>query len=115
MKILNKFILPLFIGLILLSVYVFYFSSFKGLGSFESFDPYRHVKKEILVKLVNGLGIQKSENNKPNIFYVEDKQGVQMLITTNLPLPVGFEKAEKILLTGHLCGGNFEVVEIQVE
>jgi hypothetical protein len=114
MKKIQKLILPLFIGVIALLIYFFYFSPKKGLGSFEDYDPFSHVQKDIVVKLVHEKGIQKIDDEQNSIFYVEDIHGIQMPIKTKISLPEGFENTDIIILTGHICGGNYELVDIEI-
>ncbi|MCK9426834.1 MAG: hypothetical protein M0Q21_12410 [Ignavibacteriaceae bacterium] len=111
----QKFVLPLLACVTLLTIYIFYFSSAKGLGSFKDYDPYSHAQKEIVVKLLSERGIEKIENGQKTLFYVEDRQGTQLPIQTEKSLPDGFENSETIKLTGHICGGSYELINIEID
>ncbi|MDP2301192.1 MAG: hypothetical protein Q8N03_02050 [Ignavibacteria bacterium] len=110
----QNLILPLLLSIVLISVYFFYFSPFKGLGSFADYDRDSHVQKEIVVKLVMEKGIQKMGSDNGTQFYVEDRNGTEMLIQTTLLVPAGIENSEYITLTGHICNGSFEVVNLEI-
>jgi hypothetical protein len=114
MKKIQKLILPFFIGVIVLLIYFFYFSPQKELGSFEDYDPFSHVQKDIVVKLVHERGIQKIDDDQNSLFYVEDRRGTQMPIQTKLSLPEGFANTDIVILTGHICEGNYELVDIEI-
>ncbi|MFA6978990.1 MAG: hypothetical protein WC209_06665 [Ignavibacteriaceae bacterium] len=111
----QKIILPLLVGITLLTVYIFYFSSARGLGSFKDYDPYSHAQKEIVVKFVNEKGIHKTDDGQKILFYVEDRHGTQMPIQTEKPLPGGISNSKTLTLTGHICGGSYELVEVDID
>lgn len=85
----------------------------KRLGSFSDFDPNNNAVKEIRVQLIVDRGIQQQGGAAE--FYVADKNGKVVLVNGEVSLPAGFEKAEIIIIKGHLSGGNFHVHEILVD
>ena len=111
----QKFVLPALVGVTVLTIYIFYFSSAKGLGSFKDYDPYSHAQKEIVVKFISEKGIQKTEDGHGILFYVEDRHGTQMPIQSENSLPGGFENSKYLTLTGHICGGSYELVNLEVD
>lgn len=114
MKQIQKLIIPFFVGLIILTMYLFYFSPFKGLGSFKDFDPDSHAQKEIDVKVVHDLGIQLSQDGSKITFFAEDRNGSQMPIQLSSEFKSGIENSEVITMTGHLCSSGFEVVNVEL-
>jgi len=64
---------------------------------------------------VTEKGIQKTDGGQKSLFYVEDRHGTQMPIQTEKNLPAGFENAESVSLTGHICGGSYELVNIALD
>ena len=110
----QKLIFPLLAGVTVLTIYIFYFSSARGLGSFKDYDPYSHAQKEIVVKFLPEKGIQKTEDGQKILFYVEDRHGTQMPIQTDKSLPGGVENSKTLTLTGHICGGSYELVNIEI-
>lgn len=111
----QKFVLPALVSVTVLTIYIFYFSSAKGLGSFKDYDPYSHAQKEIVVKFVNEKGIQRTDEGQKILFYVEDRHGTQMPIQSEEPLPGGVENSKTLTLTGHICGGSYELVDIEID
>lgn len=111
----QKFVLPALVGVTVLTIYIFYFSSAKGLGSFKDYDPYSHAQKEIVVKYISEKGIQKTDDGHKIIFYVEDRHGTQMPIRTEQSLPGGIENSKTLTLTGHICGGSYELVNVEID
>ncbi|MEW6652376.1 MAG: hypothetical protein AB1394_02790 [Bacteroidota bacterium] len=114
MKLLQKLISPILIGLIILIMYLFYFSPYKGLGSFNDYDPNSHVQKEIVVKVVRDLGVQQTADGSKISFYTEDKNGVRMPIEISSEFKSLVESSEIITMTGHICGGRYEAVNIEL-
>ena len=95
-------------------MYFFYFSSYKGLGSFKDYDPDSHAQKEIDVRVVHDLGIEIVPDGSKITFYVEDKNKLQMPIQLGQEFKSGIEQSELITLTGHICGSAFEVVDVKL-
>jgi hypothetical protein len=114
MKLLYKLIIPAGIVAIIMTMYLFYFSPYKGLGSFNDFDPDSHAMKEIDVKVVHELGIQSSFDGSKILFYTEDKNGVQKQIEFSNVAKTIVEGSEIITMTGHICTTGFEVAKIEV-
>jgi len=112
MKILQKLILPLLLLLIIFIIYKFYFAK-TGLGSFDDFDPNNNAVKDIRVQLLVDRGIQQQGGAAE--FYVADKNGKVVMVNGEVSLPAGFEKAEIIIIKGHLSGGNFHVHEVLLD
>jgi cytochrome c-type biogenesis protein CcmE len=112
MKILQKLILPLLLLLIIFIIYKFYFAK-TGLGSFDDFDPNNNAVKEIRVHLLVDRGIE--QQGGAATFYVADKNGKEVLVNGEVSLPTGFEKADIIILMGHLSGSNFHVHEVLLD
>lgn len=113
MKILNKLIIPAGVLAIILIMYLFYFSPYKGLGSFSEYDPNSHAVKDIVVKVVHDLGIQSSQDGSKIQFYTEDKNGVQKQIVVSSDYKSIVEDSEIITMTGHICTSGFEVSKIE--
>jgi cytochrome c-type biogenesis protein CcmE len=113
MKILQKLILPiLLVGAVVL-VYEFYFVKRKELGSFSDFDPNNSAVKEIRVQLLVDKGIE--QNGGDVSFYVSDKDGKVVQVSGSFMLPEGFEKANIIILRGHLSQGGFHSHEVLLD
>ena len=112
MKILQKLILPILLLLVVFIIYKFYFAK-SGLGSFDDFDPNNTAVKEIRVQLVIDRGI--TQQGEDVVFYATDKNGKVMMVNGHVTLPDGFDKAEVIILKGHLSGTNFHVHEVLLD
>ena len=112
MKILQKLILPLLLILVVFIMYKFYFAK-SGLGSFDDFDPNNTAVKEIRVQLVVDRGV--TQQGEDIVFYAADKNGKIMMVNGHVTLPNGFEKAEVIILKGHLSGSSFHTHEVEIE
>lgn len=113
MKYLQKIILPLLVGLFIFVVYIFYFSGKSDLGSFNDFDPNNNAVKDIRVKLISDRGI--SQQGGELVFYVSDRNGKVMMVSGALQLPENFEKAETIILKGHLTQGGFHAHGVEID
>lgn len=113
MKIIQKFLLPFLIGLVIFIIYTFYFAEKSDLGSFDDFDPNNNAVKDIRVKLLSdrGINMQGSEY----VFYVVDRNGKVMMVSGALQLPENFEKAQTVLLKGHLTEGGFHAHGVDVD
>ena len=109
MKILQKLILPLLLLLVVFIIYNFYFAK-SGLGSFDDFDPNNTAVKEIRVQLVIDRGI--TQQGEDVVFYAADKNRKVMMVNGHVTLPDGFDKAEVIILKGHLSGDSFHTHEV---
>jgi hypothetical protein len=112
MKILPKLILPLLLLLVVFIIYKFYFAK-SGLGSFDDFDPNNTAVKEIRVQLLIDRGI--TNEGEDVVFYTADKNGKVMMVNGHVTLPTGFDKAEVIILKGHLGGNSFHTHEVEIE
>lgn len=112
MKILQKLILPLLLILVAFIMYKFYFAK-SGLGSFDDFDPNNTAVKEIRVQLVVDSGV--TQQGEDIVFYAADKNGKIMMVNGHVTLPAGFEKAEVIILKGHLSGENFHTHAVEID
>lgn len=95
-------------------MYLFYFSPYKGLGSFMDFDPDSHAQKEVDVKVVHEFGVQLSHDGSKITFHTEDKNGVRMPIEISSDFKSMIEGSEVITMTGHFCSGGFEVANIEL-
>lgn len=113
MKALQKFILPLLIGLVIFVIYTFYFAGKSDLGSFSDFDPNNNAVKDIKVKLLSDRGI--SQQGGELVFYVVDKNGKVMMVSGALQLPENFDKADVIILKGHLTQGGFHAHGVEID
>ncbi|MEJ5262283.1 MAG: hypothetical protein WHT45_06355 [Ignavibacterium sp.] len=113
MKALQKFILPLLIGLVVFVIYTFYFAGKSDLGSFSDFDPNNNAVKDIKVKLLSDRGI--SQQGGELVFYVVDKNGKVMMVSGALQLPENFDKADVIILKGHLTQGGFHAHGVEID
>ena len=112
MKILQKLILPILLLFVVFLIYTFYFSK-SGIGSFDDFDPNNNAVKEIRVHLLVDRGIEQQGGAAE--FYVADKNRKVVMVNGEVSLPAGFEKAEIIIIKGHLSGGNFHVHEVLLD
>jgi cytochrome c-type biogenesis protein CcmE len=112
MKILQKLILPILLLLVVFIIYKFYFAK-SGLGSFDDFDPNNTAVKEIRVQLVIDRGI--TQQGEDVVFYATDKNGKIMMVNGHVSLPDGFDKAEVIILKGHLSGDSFHTHEVLLD
>ena len=112
MKILQKLILPILLILVVFIIYNFYFAK-SGLGSFDDFDPNNTAVKEIRVQLVAERGI--TQQGEDVVFYAADKNGKIMMVNGHVSLPAGFDKAEVIILKGHLSGNSFHTHEVLLD
>ena len=112
MKILQKLILPILLILVIFIIYNFYFAK-SGLGSFDDFDPNNTAVKEIRVQLVADRGI--TQQGEDVVFYAADKNGKIMMVNGHVSLPAGFDKAEIIILKGHLSGNSFHTHEVLLD
>jgi len=112
MKILQKLILPILLILVVFIIYNFYFSK-SGLGSFDDFDPNNTAVKEIRVQLVADRGI--TQQGEDVVFYAADKNGKIMMVNGHVSLPEGFDKAEVVILKGHLSGNSFHTHEVLLD
>ncbi len=112
MKILQKLILPILLILVVFIIYNFYFAK-SGLGSFDDFDPNNTAVKEIRVQLVADRGI--TQQGEDVVFYAADKNGKIMMVNGHVSLPEGFDKAEVIILKGHLSGNSFHTHEVLLD
>jgi hypothetical protein len=112
MKILQKLILPILLILVVFIIYNIYFAK-SGLGTFDSFDPNNTAVKEIRVQLVADRGI--TQQGEDVVFYAADKNGKIMMVNGHVSLPAGFDKAEIIILKGHLSGNSFHTHEVLLD
>lgn len=113
MKFLQKIILPLLIGLVIFVIYTFYFAGKSDLGSFNDFDPNNSAVKDIRVKLLSERGI--NHLGGETVFYVVDKNGKVVMVSGAMQLPENFDKAETIILKGHLTQGGFHAHSVEID
>jgi cytochrome c-type biogenesis protein CcmE len=114
MKLIQKFILPLLILIVGFVIYQFYFSGGGGLDSFDELDPNNSAVKELRVKLINDRGV--SQQGGQTIFYASDKNGKVLMVSGEFTLPEGFDKADIIIMRGHLsAAGVFHAHEVLVD
>jgi hypothetical protein len=95
MKSLQKLILPILIVIVIAIVYVFYFKSDGGLGSFAELDPNNSAVKELKVQILHDRGISQTS------FYAADKFGTIVVVNAD-HLPQGIESAQTVIIQGHL-------------
>ena len=110
MKTLQKFMLPVLIIAVIFLVYKFYFEKGEGLGSYSDFDPNNSAVKEIRVQLLIDKEIE--QHNGEVSFYTSDRNGRVVQVSGSFMLPEGFEKANVIILRGHLSGSGFHAHEV---
>lgn len=113
MKILQKLILPLLIVAVFILVYKFYFTKSVELGSYSDFDPNNNAVKEIRVQLLVDRGIERQGSEVS--FFTSDKNGKEVQVSGSFMLPEGFEKANVIILRGHLSQGGFHAHEVLLD
>jgi len=112
MKLLQKLILPLLLLLVIFIIYKFYFAK-SGLSSFDDLDPNNTAVKELHVRLLVERGI--TQQGDEVIFYAADKNAKVMMISGQLRLPEGFNKADIIIIKGHLNGNSFHTHEVEID
>jgi len=112
MKIINKLIIPAAVLIIVSLMYILYFSPYKGLGSFNDYDPNSHAVKDIDVKVVHELGINTTSDGSQILFYTEDKNGTQKQIKASRDYKSVIEESDVITMTGHICTTGYEVSNI---
>lgn len=112
MKIIQKFILPLLLILVVYLIYKFYFAK-GGLGSFDDFDPNNNAVKEIRVQLVVDRGI--TQQGDDIVFYAADRKGKILMVNGHVSLPEDFNSVDIIILKGHLSGSGFHVHELSLD
>ncbi|MCF8243055.1 MAG: hypothetical protein K9J16_16885 [Melioribacteraceae bacterium] len=116
MKKLEKYIIPTLILVVVVLVYLVYFSPIKGLSSFNDVDPNAHVQKSLAVRLVIEDGIDRSSVPGKTIFFAEDRDGRKSRISApNDAIPPGLENAETVNILGHFHGTTFDAVEVEME
>jgi len=113
MKILQKLILPALIIAAIFLVYKFYFDKGSELGSFSDFDLNNSAVKEIRVQLLIDRGIEQQGGEVS--FFTSDKNGKIVHVSGSFQLPDGFEKANIIVLRGHLSQGGFHAHEVLLD
>lgn len=113
MKILQKLILPILLAGAVILVYEFYFAKGEELGSYADFDPNNSAVKEIRVKLLSDRGIEQHSGEVS--FYTSDRNGKVVQVSGSFMLPDGFEKANIIILRGHLSQGGFHAHEVLLD
>jgi hypothetical protein len=99
MKSLQKLILPLLIIIVIALVYLFYFKSDEGLGSFADLDPNNSAVKEVKVQVLLDRGISQTS------FYAADKFGTVVIVSAD-HLPQGIETAQTVIIQGHLSNNE---------
>jgi len=114
MKALQKMILPVLVLAAILLIYFIYFAPSRDLGLYSNFDTNNNANKDIRVSLVADKGIQTDPINQSATFYAADAAGIQNLVQAPYPLPEGIEKADVILLKGHLHEDHFHAVEVNL-
>lgn len=115
MKQLQKFILPLLIGITVVIIYLVYFERSEQLGKFSSFDPNNSASKEIRVKLTKEKGVDRASAEA--VYWVIDGENREMMVVGPPPskLPEGFENAEYLILLGHLSQNYFHAHGAQID
>ena len=113
MKILQKLILPILLVGAFILVYEFYFVKGEQLGSYADFDPNNSAVKEIRVKLLSDRRIE--QHGGEVSFYTSDRNGKVVQVSGSFMLPEGFEKANIIILRGHLSQGGFHAHEVLLD
>ncbi|MBN1300152.1 MAG: cytochrome c maturation protein CcmE [Melioribacteraceae bacterium] len=108
----QKIILPILLLVVVTIIYFGYFSPTDELGSFSSFDTNNTANREIIVKLVAEKGFQRDVQNNATIFYVLDKNGVEVMVSGPSNLPPGMDDVKTIVLRGHLHDGYFHASEV---
>jgi len=113
MKILQKLILPILLIATVFLVYKFYFTKGDTLGSFSDFDPNNSAVKEIRVQLLADRGIEHQGGEIS--FYTSDRDGKVVQVSGSFMLPDEFEKADIIIIRGHLSQGGFHAHEVLLD
>ena len=108
----QKLILP---GLIIAAVALLYFSYFapsEELGLFSKFDPNSNASLPIVVKFVAEKGAARTDDGVT--FFVIDKSGKEVQVSTSATLPPGIQDSKSIVITGHLSGGGFHAHGVEL-
>lgn len=113
MKLIQKFVLPVLIVIVIFLIFKIYFSPDKGLGSFTDFDPNNNAVKPIRVQLLYDRGI--NQQGGAVSFYVSDKDGKVVMVNGEFSLPEGFDSANEIIIKGHLSQNGFHAHEVEID
>ncbi len=114
MKQIQKLILPALFILIIVVIYLVYFAPKDELGSFTDFDPNNSAVKEIRVLMIPEKGITNDSHGGAS-FFVKDRNDIEMQVNAD-KVPAGIETAGKIILKGHLSGGNaFHAHDVELD
>ena len=113
MKIIQKLILPILLIATVFLVYKFYFVKGDTLGSFSDFDPNNSAVKEIRVQLLSDRGIDHQGGEIS--FFTSDRDGKVVQVSGSFMLPDEFEKADIIIIRGHLSQGGFHAHEVLLD
>ena len=66
-----------------------------------------------LIHIIADRGI--TQQGEDVVFYAADKNGKIMMVNGHVSLPEGFDKAEVIILKGHLSGNSFHTHEVLLD
>ena len=113
MKNIQKLLLPLLIGIVVLFFYFQYFAPSDELGSFSSFDPNNNASKPIIVKFVSDKGLVRGVDGGTT-FYVIDKDNKVVKVSGPASLPPGMDAAGSLVLTGHMSGDGFHAHGVEL-
>lgn len=109
----QKLILPGLVITIAAILYFLYFAPTDELGSFTKFDPNNNASLPIIVKFVSEKGARRASNGE-TVFYVVDKHGKEMQVSSVVQLPPGIQDSKSIVITGHLSGGGFHAHGVEL-
>ena len=113
MKVVQKFILPILVIVIIALVYLVYFSPDEGLGSFADFDTNNSAVKDIKVQVLSDRGINSKPGGGAN-FYTVDNAGTVVLVNAD-HIPSGIESAKTVVLRGHLNKDSFHAHDVLLD
>lgn len=109
----QKLILPGLILAVVLLLYFSYFAPTDELGSFTKFDPNNNASIPIVVKYLADKPAMRT-NDGGVMFYVVDKNGTEMQVSTDKTLPPGIQDSKSIVITGHLSGNGFHAHGVEL-
>lgn len=109
----QKFILPALIVLAIGLIYLVYFKSDGGLGSFSDFDTNNSAVKDVRVKILQDRGINRTMQGGAS-FFTSDKGGMVVLIHAD-KIPTGLDNAEVVTLRGHLNKDSFHAHDVLLD
>lgn len=98
---------------VVLLLYFSYFAPTDELGSFTKYDPNSNASLPIVVKYLADKPAMRTDDGGV-VFYVADKSGKEMQVSTDATLPPGIQDSKSIVITGHLSGSGFHAHGVEL-